>query len=307
MLQETDHMWSVRRENKLTQAQSDKIKTLYASRQSAKLWNNFTRQWQDTAHRGGEATRNQLGLDSRPIVLLAANVIGDSLTLGRQVFTQNMTEWLEKTIQIFRDRTDAQLVVRIHPGERYTRGPSVADVISQVMPQLPPHIHLVAADDPINTYDLVEIADVGLVYTTTVGMEMAMSGTPVIVIGNTHYRSKGFTFDPGTWEEYCRMVEQALNRDKGLYLSENQVELAWNYAYNFFFEYPYPFPWHLLYFWDELQEWPLSRVLSDEGRERYGATFNTLGGEPRDWTSSLAGKLLEPATEPEFDKFVSGS
>lgn len=307
MLQETGDMWSTRGGSPLTQEQSEKIRTLYDSRQGAKLWKNFTRQWQDSDHRGGETTRRQLGLDSRPIVLLAANVIGDSLTLGRQVFTQNMTEWLEKTVRDMEHRTDAQLVVRIHPGERYTRGPSVADVIAQVMPQLPPHIHLVAADDPINTYDLIEIADVGLVYTTTVGMEMAMSGVPVIVIGNTHYRSKGFTFDPHSWEEYSRLLEQALDRDKGLVLGESQVELAWNYAYNFFFEYPCPFPWHLLYFWDELEEWPLSKVLSDEGRERYGATFSILAGEPRDWTSSIADNLAEPATEPEFDKLMSGS
>ena len=37
---------------------------------------------------GGEQARRDLGLDERPLVLLAANVIGDSLTLGRQVFTR---------------------------------------------------------------------------------------------------------------------------------------------------------------------------------------------------------------------------
>ena len=69
---------------------------------------------------------------------------------------------------------------------------------------MPSNIHLVAAGDPINTYDLVEIADLGLVYTTTVGMEMAMSGVPAIVGGQTHYRGKGFTQDPVSWEEYSK-------------------------------------------------------------------------------------------------------
>ena len=48
---------------------------------------------------------------------------------------------------------------------------------------LPEHIHLVLADAKVNTYDIVEVADLGLVYTTTVGMEMVMSGVPVIVVG----------------------------------------------------------------------------------------------------------------------------
>ena len=80
----------------------------------------------------------------------------------------NFSEWLQRTVSTFTARPDTQLVVRIHPGERYTKGPSVADVVRQALPELPEHILLVGADDPINTYDLVEIADLGLVYTTTV-------------------------------------------------------------------------------------------------------------------------------------------
>ena len=49
---------------------------------------------------------------------------------------------------------------------------------------------------PGQHHDLVETAGLGLVYTTTVGLEMAMSGVPVIVIGQTHYRGKGFSLDP---------------------------------------------------------------------------------------------------------------
>ena len=63
-------------------------------------------------------------------------MIGDSLTLGRQVFTESMTEWLERTVLQFAARPQAQLVVRIHPGERYTQGPSVADVVHRVLPEL---------------------------------------------------------------------------------------------------------------------------------------------------------------------------
>ena len=144
---------------------------------------------------------------------------------------------------------------------------------SQALPELPEHIHLVAAGDPINTYDLVEIADLGLVYTTTVGMEMAMSGVPVIVAGQTHYRGKGFTLDPDSWEAYeeswsSRWLHQAQQR-----MTQEQVEQAWKYAYRFFFDYPHPFPWHLLGIWDELEDWPLDRVLI---RRRTGSLWRHL-------------------------------
>jgi hypothetical protein len=173
--------------------------------------------------------------------------------------------------------------VRIHPGERYLKGPSVAQVVREALPQVPDHIRLVEALDPINTYDLVQIADLGLAYTTTVGMEIPMGGVPVVVGGKTHYRGKGFTYDPTTWEEFYRMVDQTLAQPQEHRLSRSQSELAWKYAYHFFFDYPTPFPWHLLSFWNELESWPLDRALSAEGQAAFGGTFRWLAGEPRQW------------------------
>jgi hypothetical protein len=283
MRQETGELWAAYKGQTLTPEQLDQIRTLFASRQRASLWENFSRRWQGAPSKGGENVRQELGLDRRPVVLLATNVIGDSLTLGRQVFSDSMTGWLEQTVKFFEGQPGTQLVVRIHPGELITKGPSVIDVVRKVLPELPEHIHLVPADAQINTYDIVEIAQLGLVYTTTVGLEMAMSGLPVIVVGSTHYREKGFTLDPDTWDVYFEQLQQVIASPDGYRLSQEQVELAWNYAYRFFFEYPQPFPWHLLHMWDDLEEWPLNRVLSQEGQVRFGETFGYLVGEPIKW------------------------
>jgi hypothetical protein len=153
---------------------------------------------------------------------------------------------------------------------------------------------------------LIEIADLGIVYTTTVGLEMAMSGVPVVVAGQTHYRNKGFTLDPDSWDSYFALLDQAIRRladnhlqngnpqdrhTASFHLERAQVEQAWNYAYRFFFEFPLPFPWHLLDYQDKLEEWPLKRTLSDEGWAEFGDTFRYLAGEPRDWSSPPIGKV----------------
>ncbi len=286
MRQETDDLWQKRHNQPLAADQLEQVRSLFASRQRASLWENFARRWQGTPSQGGEKVREALHLDPpgiRPVVLLATNVIGDSLTLGRQAFSDSMTEWLERTVEYFAQHRYGQLVIRIHPGELITKGPSVADVVKRILPELPENIHLIPADAKINTYDIVEITDLGLVYTTTVGMEMAMSGVPVIAVGRTHYRNKGFTLDPDSWEGYFQTLDQTLENPQNYRLSEEQVNCAWNYAYRFFFEYPHPFPWHLLHIWDDLQEWPLSRVLSQEGYEKFGKTFGYLIGEPIIW------------------------
>lgn len=293
MHQETDHLWDSHGGQPLSVEQWDRINTLYNSHKQASLWENFSRRWQGLPSQGEKTVRALLNLDSRPIVLLAANVIGDSLTLGRQVFSRSMTEWLEKTVDYFIAHPEIQLVVRIHPGERYTNGPSVSDIIKRRTPDMPSHVIVVPAAAEINTYDLVEIAQLGLVYTTTVGMEMAMSGLAVIVAGKTHYRGKGFTFDPQSWEAYYQELDQLTSDSSGLRLSNEQVELAWNYAYRFFFEYPCPYPWHLHFFaLQELREWPLQRVLAPEGQEIFGDTFRYLIGEPRDWTNVKAWEAI---------------
>ena len=284
MRQQTSDLWEALGGQELTSDQLKQVRSLFKARQKGKLWQNFARRWQGMPSQGGQEVRTALGLDQRPIVLVATNVIGDSLTLGRQVFSDSMTGWLERTMQYFGTHPNVQVVVRIHPGELVTKGPSVAGIVRQVLPSLPDHIHLIPADAKVNTYDLIEIADIGLVYTTTVGLEMATSGLPTVVVGQTHYRGKGFTLDPASWEAYFELLDQILVQPEKYHLSDQQVQRAWEYAYRFFFEYPHPFPWHLVHMWEDVKEWSMRKVLSDEGQERFGKTFRYLSGEQIDWT-----------------------
>ena len=283
MRQETDQMWDAYRDKPLTDEEWDRIKTLYTFRRGADLWKNFSRQWQKTASQGGEKVRATLGLDQRPIVFLPTNVLGDSLTLGRQVFSEGLTEWLVSTINYFSERPQYQFVIRIHPGEQLGWGPSVYEILGDYFEDYPENIHIIPADAAINSYDLVEIASCATVYTTTLGMEMAMSGLPVIVVGETHYRGKGFTLDPNSWEEYFAFLEKLLEAPDEEKLSEEQVKQAWTYAYRFFFNYPFPFPWHGPHRWEDVKEWPIKRVLSEEGLNKFGDTFRYLVGEPIEW------------------------
>lgn len=283
MLQETDALWQATNGQPFNEKQRAQVQDLFSSRQEAGLFRNFYRRWQNLPSEGAEAVRAKLNLDDRPVVLLAANVIGDSLTLGRASFSGDMSTWLRRTLTFFAERQDVQFVLRVHPGERNLKGPSVADLVRKNFPNLPSNLRVVAAKDPVNTYDLIALADLGLVYTTTVGLEMAMSGSPVIVAGRTHYLGKGFTQDPVSWEDYFSMLDKNLGNLQAAQLSPQQVDRAWHYAYRFFFDYPQPFPWHLLHFWEDVDATPLSAVFSDQGQELFGRTLDYLLGESFAW------------------------
>ena len=289
MRQDTDYLVRERGSLPMTDKMYQRLADLENARRGARVWGKSRRLWQYVSAQGAEQTREALGLDDRPVVLLAANVLGDSLTLGRNIFADSMSEWITRTIRFFAKRSDVQLVIRVHPGEKLVpQAKSMGTVVREALPEIPSHIHLINALDNVNTYDLIEIADLGLAYTTTVGVETAMNGIPVISCGETHYRGRGFTIDPNSWDEYFSTLENVLADLPGHRLSEEQVAKAWNYAYRFFFEYPRPFPWRLMNFWDDLEVWPVEKVLSDEGMAQFGDTFRFLVGEPFTWSSAPA-------------------
>jgi hypothetical protein len=109
----------------LTPSEREKIAAFEEARSGARTYGKGTRSWQDTPTEGSAHIRDRLGLDSRPVVLLATNVLGDSLTLGRNVFASSMAEWIARTVQYFAARPSVQLVVRAS-GRRLISGPSMS-------------------------------------------------------------------------------------------------------------------------------------------------------------------------------------
>ena len=278
----TDQAWEKCSGRVLDQEQRAWLEAFLKARQGVQLGGTFAHLYQKASRFGAESIRSTLGLDDRPVVLLPTNVLGDSATLGRTVFSQSMAEWIERLVPYFATHSEVQWVVRIHPAETWTVGPSVAEIIYKAVPELPEHVHLIGAAEKINTYDLIEIADLALVYTTTAGMEIATRGIPVLVSGGAHFRNKGFTLDADTWDEYFDVLRAALADLPGKRLNMEQEERAWNYAYFYFQEYPRPFPWHVEKISKDLERDPMSYVLSQEGRAEFEQTFQQLAGAPLD-------------------------
>lgn len=298
----TQELWRARGDRPLTADQRERLETLMRARRSGRSWDSFSRRWQRSMSAGAQAAAADLGIDpERPVALLCTNVVGDSLALDRQVFTEGMSEWLVETVRLIAGRERLQLIVRVHPGEMLGAGHPSVELVRSALPDLPEWVKVIPPESRVNTYDLIELAQLGLVYTTTVGLEMAMHGVPVIVAGDTHYRSKGFTHDPRSVTEYRALLEGWPDQGTLGELSPEQVELAWRYAYRFFFDYPLPFPWHLLHFWEDLAQRPLEAVVQPEGRRPYARTLRALAGEPIDW-GEAAGQARREETarlEPE--------
>jgi hypothetical protein len=182
---------------------------------------------------------------SRKIVTLLSNILWDTAIYRRDIGFQGMFDWITRTIDFFAARPDVQLVVRIHPAEVRLVGQTTRERVHHLLreryPVLPPNIVVVPAESEISSYVLMQLSTLGLVYTSTTGLEMALMGVPVVVAGQTHYRGKGFTYDATSPAHYHSLIDALLS---GAHEAnrEGYLELARRYAHAFFFRFMIPFP-----------------------------------------------------------------
>jgi hypothetical protein len=171
------------------------------------------------------------------VLSLFTNISWDSAALGHDVGFASMVDWIVETVRMAEQVDDATLVVRIHPAEaRWGTNEDIEAAVRGRLGELPANVRIVAAAQPLDSYALLGLTDLALVYTTTIGLEAANLGVPVAVAGTTHYRGRGFTHDVERPEQ-----QLALMRATGLQASAEQHELALRYAFTFFFRALIPF------------------------------------------------------------------
>jgi hypothetical protein len=199
--------------------------------------------WRERESDGGKIS-SQLGLPvGAPLAVLYTNVVWDTAMQDRDTIFDGMTAWLRHTIEIFRCHPEWMLVIRVHPAESQVAGREsyerVGDWVRREFDDVPDNIRIVLPETPIDSYALMSMAQVGLVYASTAGLELAVEGTPVVVAGDAHYRHKGFTHDPASVEEYDAMITTLMQGRRAI-AREQQVDLALRYSHLFFLRRMYP-------------------------------------------------------------------
>lgn len=172
------------------------------------------------------------------IGILFTNLPWDASLVGVDVVFKDPFEWVYETINWFAHRNEKMLIVKVHPAEEiHGTRLSFLSYIHSKFPELPENIKILPPKTEISTYGLFDIADYGIVYVSTAGLEMAIKGKPVITTAQTHYREKGFTFDATDKKEYFDLLENA----KKLEMTPKMMDLANKYGYLHFCDRDIPF------------------------------------------------------------------
>ncbi len=232
--QDFEAKWRERAQQPLTPAQAQALDEYMQSRASGNV--GIERLWQTMT--GDKVT----GTGEKPTAVLFSNVLWDTAVYNSDIAFDSMSDWIIHTIKWFEHRPVYQLAIRIHPAEtrvpfKVSRAP-LLEHIHRAVPDLPPNVRVIGPADSFSSYALVENAAVVLAYTSTIGLEAAVGGVPVVVAGRTHYRGKGFTRDPDTRNAWETALAQAFEQGR---MSQAQIDLARRYAYLYFFSEIIPF------------------------------------------------------------------
>lgn len=186
------------------------------------------------------ATYQRFNLDpNKPTFVAFTNVLWDAASAQREIVFSDPITWITETIRWFESHPDRQLVVKIHPAEVVigTNQP-FASIIREQIPVLPDNVRLIEPHEKVNSWSVMQIADLGIVHTSTVGMEMPLEGIPCAVVSRTHFRDRGFTIDVSDKNAYFDMIK---DWSASSYDLKAAKELATRYAFLLFERYQLPF------------------------------------------------------------------
>lgn len=130
---------------------------------------------------------------------------------------KNQIEWLSVLREYAKHRNDVQIVVRIHPreGHRQFRFDSQHLILlKEKFKKNTDNFFIVWPDNPISSYDLMELANVCLVPWTLMGQECARVGIPVLTYtGNMFYPDDDFMQVAVDKEQYFKKLDGIIEMD----------------------------------------------------------------------------------------------
>jgi hypothetical protein len=182
-----------------------------------------------------------LGLDpTRPTAALFTNLVWDTAVMGRDRAFPSIRDWLRETIEMFRAHPERQLVIRIHPAEDLRPSQESVEKLGDFVGgiDMPPTVRLVPSKQTLSSYALLAHCQAALVYTSTIGVEAALRGIPVVVGAKVYYRDRGFTLDVHDRADFRRLLDEAMSRR----LDSDEVQRARRFAYLLMFRYLKPIP-----------------------------------------------------------------
>ncbi len=155
----------------------------------------------------------------RQIVPVFTNVINDTSQIHASGVFEHMFDWLEHVFRIIKQHEDTLFVIRAHPDEKrrgtkkHSREP-VSEWIERNGVDHLPNVIFIDSNEPLSSYELIGKSKFIIVYNSSIGLEAALLGKPVLCGGKARYTQYPTVFFPKTPEEYKEMARKFLESSK---------------------------------------------------------------------------------------------
>lgn len=227
-------LWPTWKDVPLTDRQNAELDEYFAQRAtrpySDQNWTDIT-PVDDTTE-----IRREIGLEPDAPGLVFAmfpNLSCDAAVTSTRPIYDTAAEWVAQTIRFFESQQQHQLIVKIHPSEKLRQAlDPTMDFLAETFPSLPTNVHIVPPNSKLTAHDVLQVTDIALIYTSTVGVEAAYFGKPVVNVGGGQHAGRGFSIDAHTQAEYFETLTDIC---AGRVSPTGQRELARRYAYAAFF------------------------------------------------------------------------
>jgi Capsule polysaccharide biosynthesis protein len=145
-------------------------------------------------------------------VVVPLNLRWDSAAMCRKHLFANVRDWLTQLLAWAEATPGVTLAIRQHPCEKLAdyKGADDFSELARDFPGLGERARFFAADENINTYDLIAGAKVVLPFTSRVGIEAVLLGKPAILCARCYYAGCGFAETPETVAQYFALLARAV-------------------------------------------------------------------------------------------------
>lgn len=235
-----DNAWNIIKAEKLNENHKRKLSKFLSGRYKENIAHDMRGLLKE--YRGDtEHLYLKYNLDkNKPVWGIMTHINWDAVSDYFPMIYKNFDEWLGETINIIKEVTEVQWLIKIHPSELNDNPDTGCQkYIEKNFPDLPDHIKVITMNDDISPLDFYNLLSGGVTVLGTGGLELSLMGKPVILAGEAHYSGKGFTYDGIDKNKYAELLE---NTSEIKPLSKEMHELAMKYAYTYFIRKQIPMP-----------------------------------------------------------------
>lgn len=149
------------------------------------------------------------------IVPVFTNVVYDTSQVHANTIFSQMFAWLDLVLSIIRSHPETFFIIRAHPdemrpGTAKQSNESVRDWVRRSHVEDLPNVKFIDSQEYISSYELIQRSKFLIVYNSSIGLEAALMGKPVVCGGRARYTQYPTVYLPSSPEAYAQKVEDML-------------------------------------------------------------------------------------------------